>query len=41
MTYVPAGVSPELMDTEKLRVLCSTDGTGGFVFVTTISVGQG
>ena len=33
MTYVPAGVSPGLMDTEKLRCALRTDGTGGFVFV--------
>lgn len=33
MTYVPAGVSPGLMDTEKLRSALRTDGTGGFVFV--------
>lgn len=33
MIYVPAGVSPGLMDTEKLRCALRTDGTGGFVFV--------
>ena len=33
MIYVPARVSPGLMDTELLRYALRTDGTGGFIFV--------